>query len=318
MYNTNDKVCVLGSTGMVGSAIVRRLKEIGYTNILTPTRKKLDLKDSDAVYTYFKRKKPKICYMAAATVGGILANMSQPATFLYDNSMMALNTICGAYNNLVQQFLYLGSSCIYPRDCVQPIKEEYLLAGPLENTNEAYAIAKITGIKLCQSLDGDFLNSSYKTLMPCNLYGPGDNFNLENSHLIPALIKKIHYAKINNQDWVEIWGTGTPRREFMYVEDFAEICVLLQNELCDRDHRNINLINVGTGIDYEIVEIAQMIADIIGYTGLFSYDESKPDGTPRKLLDISLLERFNWKPKTDLREGIEKTYKWYLENVYEN
>lgn len=305
----NSKIYVAGHRGMVGSAIVRSLKSQGYTNIIGKTSKELDLRNQQAVEDFFANEKPEYVVLAAAKVGGIHANNTYPAEFIYDNLMMECNIIHSAYKYKVKKLLFLGSSCIYPKFAEQPIKEEYLLDGQLEPTNEAYAIAKISGIELCKfyrrQYECDFISA-----MPTNLYGINDNFDLETSHVMPALIRKFHEAKINNLEEVVMWGTGTPKREFMYVDDLADACVYLLNNYSDEIH-----VNLGTGEDIEIRELAQIIKDVVGYEGKIVNDLSKPDGTPRKLLDVSRLHATGFKDKISLREGIEIVYKWYTETM---
>lgn len=304
----NSKIYVAGHRGLVGSAIVRNLKERGFTNLLVRTHKKLDLKRQEDVEKFFEQEKPEYVFLAAAKVGGIHANSTYPAEFIYDNLMIESNIIHSSYKNKVKKLLFLGSSCIYPKFAEQPIKEEYLLTGELEETNEAYAIAKITGIELCKFYRRQY-GCDFISAMPTNLYGINDNFDLETSHVLPALIRKIHEAKIANKEEVVIWGTGKPLREFMYVDDLADALVHLMLNYSEEIH-----VNMGTGKDISIGELAEVVKEVIGYKGEIVNDLSKPDGTPRKLLDVSKLEATGWKYKIELKEGIEKTYKWYLEN----
>lgn len=304
----NSKIYVAGHRGLVGSAIVRNLKERGFTNLLVRTHKKLDLKRQEDVEKFFEQEKPEYVFLAAAKVGGIHANSTYPAEFIYDNLMIESNIIHSSYKNKVKKLLFLGSSCIYPKFAEQPIKEEYLLTGELEETNEAYAIAKITGIELCKFYRRQY-GCDFISAMPTNLYGINDNFDLETSHVLPALIRKIHEAKIANKEEVVIWGTGKPLREFMYVDDLADALVHLMLNYSEEIH-----VNMGTGKDISIGELAEVVKEVIGYKGKIVNDLSKPDGTPRKLLDVSKLEATGWKYKIELKEGIEKTYKWYLEN----
>ena len=304
----NSKIYVAGHRGLVGSAIVRNLKERGFTNLLVRTHKELDLKRQEDVKEFFEQEKPEYVFLAAAKVGGIHANSTYPAEFIYDNLMIESNIIHSSYKNKVKKLLFLGSSCIYPKFAEQPIKEEYLLTGALEETNEAYAIAKITGIELCKFYRRQY-GCDFISAMPTNLYGINDNFDLETSHVLPALIRKIHEAKIANKEEVVIWGTGKPLREFMYVDDLADALVHLMLNYSEEIH-----VNMGTGKDISIRELAETIKEVIGYKGEIVNDLSKPDGTPRKLLDVSKLEATGWKYKIELKEGIEKTYKWYLEN----
>ncbi|MEH1741595.1 GDP-L-fucose synthase [Fusobacterium varium] len=304
----NSKIYVAGHRGLVGSAIVRNLKERGFTNLLVRTHKELDLKRQEDVEKFFEQEKPEYVFLAAANVGGIHANSTYPAEFIYDNLMIESNIIHSSYKNKVKKLLFLGSSCIYPKFAEQPIKEEYLLTGELEETNEAYAIAKITGIELCKFYRRQY-GCDFISAMPTNLYGINDNFDLETSHVLPALIRKIHEAKIANKEEVVIWGTGKPLREFMYVDDLADALVHLMLNYSEEIH-----VNMGTGKDISIGELAEVVKEVIGYKGEIVNDLSKPDGTPRKLLDVSKLEATGWKYKIELKEGIEKTYKWYLEN----
>lgn len=305
--NKDSKIYVAGHRGLVGSAIVRNLEERGYTNIIYRTHKELDLTRQVEVEKFFEEEKPEYVFLAAAKVGGIHANNTRPAEFIYDNLMIESNIIHSAYKYGVKKLLFLGSSCIYPKFANQPIKEEYLLTGELEPTNEAYAIAKITGIELCKFYRRQY-GCDFISAMPTNLYGINDNFDLETSHVLPALIRKFHEAKINNQEEVIMWGTGKPLREFMYVDDLADALVHLMLNYSDEIH-----VNMGTGKDLSIGELAQIVKEVVGYEGKIVNDLSKPDGTPRKLLDVSRLEVTGWKYKTELREGIEKVYKWYLE-----
>lgn len=305
--NKDSKIYVAGHRGLVGSAIVRNLEERGYTNIIYRTHKELDLTRQVEVEKFFGEEQPEYVFLAAAKVGGIHANNTRPAEFIYDNLMIESNIIHSAYKFGVKKLLFLGSSCIYPKFANQPIKEEYLLTGELEPTNEAYAIAKITGIELCKFYRRQY-GCDFISAMPTNLYGINDNFDLETSHVLPALIRKFHEAKINNQEEVVMWGTGKPLREFMYVDDLADALVHLMLNYSDEIH-----VNMGTGKDLSIGELAQIVKEVVGYEGKIVNDLTKPDGTPRKLLDVSRLEATGWKYKTELREGIEKVYKWYLE-----
>lgn len=305
----SSKIYVAGHRGLVGSAIIRNLKERGFTNIIERTHKELDLKRQEDVERFFEIEKPEYVFLAAAKVGGIHANNTYPAEFIYDNLMIESNIIHSSYKNKVKKLLFLGSSCIYPKFAEQPIKEEYLLTGKLEETNEAYAIAKITGIELCKFYRRQY-GCDFISAMPTNLYGINDNFDLETSHVLPALIRKIHEAKIANKEEVVIWGTGKPLREFMYVDDLADALVHLMLNYSEEIH-----VNMGTGKDISIEELAEVVKEVIGYKGKIVNDLSKPDGTPRKLLDVSRLEATGWKYKVELKEGIEKTYKWYLKNI---
>jgi len=304
----NAKIYVAGHRGLVGSAIVRNLESKGYTDIIVRTREELDLLDTKQVADFFSQEKPEYVFLAGAKVGGIKANEDYPADFIYQNLQIQNNIIHNAYKNNVKKLLFLGSSCIYPRDCTQPIKEEYLLTGPLEKTNEAYAIAKIAGIKMCQSYNKQY-GTRFISVMPTNLYGPNDNFNLTSSHVLPALLRKFHDAKIHNEKEVVMWGTGSPMREFLYVDDLADACVhLMQNYVGDE------IVNIGTGEDVAIRELAEIIKKIVGMQGEIVNDTTKPDGTPRKLLDVSKLHNLGWKHKTKLEEGIQTTYDWFLKN----
>lgn len=301
--NTNDKIYVAGHRGMVGSAIVRKLEEQGFKNIVARSSAELDLRSQQAVEDFFAKEKPAYVFLAAARVGGIMANNSFRADFLYDNLMIQNNVIHAAYKNRVNKLMFLGSSCIYPKLAPQPLKEEYLLTGPLEHTNEPYAIAKIAGIKLCDAFRAQY-GCNFVSVMPTNLYGPNDNYDLKKSHVLPALIRKFHEAKIHGHSSVTIWGTGTPRREFLHVNDLADACYFLMQE-----YNEPGLINVGIGEDITIKNLALLIKEIVGYNGAIEHDSSKPDGTPRKLMDISRLQALGWKAKIHLREGIAEVYK---------
>lgn len=306
--NKGAKIYVAGHRGLVGSAIVRYLVAQGYSNILTQTSKELDLSDQQAVNSFFDGNKPEYAFLAAAKVGGILANDSYPADFIYKNLMIEANVIHAAYESAVKKLLFLGSTCIYPKLAPQPLKEEYLLSGPLETTNEWYAVAKIAGIKMCQAYriqhGCDFISA-----MPTNLYGPGDNFDLESSHVLPALIRKFHQAKVSGSPVVTMWGTGSPKREFCHVDDCAEACVFLMNEYSGKD-----IVNIGVGEDVSISELGEIIKSIVGFQGDIEYDTSKPDGTPRKLVDVTRINSLGWHAKTPLKDGIAATYQWYLDN----
>ncbi|HZW12787.1 MAG TPA: GDP-L-fucose synthase [Noviherbaspirillum sp.] len=316
--NTSPKkrIYVAGHRGLVGSAIVRALRERGEENIVTRTHSELDLTDQAQVREFFTSEKIDEVYLAAAQVGGIHANNTYPATFIYNNLMIQSNVIQEAWRHGVGKLLFLGSSCIYPRMAEQPIREEYLLTGPLEATNEAYAIAKIAGIKMCESFNRQY-GTDFRSVMPTNLYGPGDNYHPENSHVIPALIRRFYEAKINGADKVVIWGTGTPRREFLFVDDMASACLhvmdLDRSVYATHTTPTLSHINVGTGEDVTINELAGIIRKAVGYEGDIAYDSSKPDGTPRKLLDVSKLSALGWKPATRLAEGIRKTYEDFVE-----
>jgi GDP-L-fucose synthase len=298
----NSKIYVAGHNGLAGSAIVRNLKMKGYYNIVTRTRGELDLMNQAAVSEFFSKEKPEIVFLAAAKVGGILANNEYRADFIYHNLMIELNVINSAHTHGVQRLMFLGSNCIYPKECPQPIKEDYLLTGPLEFTNEPYAIAKISGIKLCESYNRQY-KRKYISVMPVNLYGPNDHYDLMSNHVLPALIKKAHNAKIKNETYFEVWGTGTPRREFMFIDDLADACVYLMSIGCNEE-----LINIGTGADITIKELAYIIRDVVGFKGDIRFDDTKPDGTMRKLLDATKLTHLNWKPKISLNDGLRMTY----------
>ena len=298
----NTKIYIAGHRGMVGSAIARRLRNLGCQNIVTRTRQELDLVNQAAVDAFFEAEKPDQVYLAAAKVGGIHANNTYRAQFLYDNLMIESNTIHAAWKHGVDKLLFLGSSCIYPKLAAQPLVEDSLLTGPLEPTNEPYAIAKIAGIKLCETYRDQY-GANFISAMPTNLYGPGDNYDLENSHVLPALLRKIHTAKITGAPSVPLWGTGSPKREFLHVDDLAEGCVHLMDS-----YNGSQWVNVGTGVDLSIKELAQMICQIVGYDGALDWDTSKPDGTPRKLMDVSRINALGWKASIGLREGIERVY----------
>jgi GDP-L-fucose synthase len=304
--NKDAKIYVAGHNGMVGSALVRELNGQGFYNVLTISRSDLDLTRQDQVDEFLKEEKPEYVFLAAAKVGGIDANNNFPADFIRDNLFIQNNVIDAAYQCGAKKLLFLGSSCIYPKFAPQPIKEEYLLSGNLESTNEYYAIAKIAGLKLCQAYRRQYGFNAI-SVMPTNLYGPSDNFSLNNSHVLPALIRKMHDAKVNNADSVEIWGTGEPKREFLYVDDLAQACVFLMQHYDSED-----IINVGVGKDLNIRELAIRIKAIVGYEGTLSFDPAKPDGTPRKLLDVNKLNNLGWSAKTGLDDGIRKTYQWLL------
>lgn len=309
MMNRESKIYIAGHRGLVGSAILRKLQAEGYTNLITRTRAELDLTDQAAVREFFAAEQPEYVFLAAAKVGGILANQSYPAEFIRDNLLIQNNVIDTAYRQGVKKLLFLGSSCIYPKLAPQPMKEEYLLTGSLEPTNEWYAIAKIAGIKMCQAYRRQYGFSAI-SLMPTNLYGPGDNFDLQTSHVLAALLRKFHEAKMTQAPSVVVWGTGVPRREFLHVDDLADATLFLMQQYDSEE-----IINVGVGADLSIRELAELIGDIVGYTGSITFDPSKPDGTPRKLLDVSRLHSLGWKPKIGLREGITHTYQWYQEQV---
>jgi GDP-L-fucose synthase len=293
---------------MVGSALVRRLEAGGYTNILTRTHADLDLTDQSAVTAFFQHEKPDYVFLSAAKVGGIKANNSYRAEFIYQNLMIEANVIHAAWKAGVNKMMFLGSSCIYPRECPQPIKEEYLLTGPLEPTNEPYAIAKIAGIKLCDNYNQQY-GTQYMSMMPTNLYGPNDNYDLENSHVLPALIRKAHEAKFRGDKKLVVWGSGKPMREFMYVDDLADACVFMMERGVTE-----GLYNVGTGKDVTISELAETVMQVVGFSGEIEFDSSKPDGTPRKLLDVSRMHALGWNAKTSLQDGIVRAYQDFREN----
>jgi GDP-L-fucose synthase len=300
--NKHEKVYVAGHRGMVGSAIVRQLQAAGFTNIITQTSAELDLRNQQAVADFFASQQPDYVVLAAAKVGGIVANNTYRAEFIYDNLMMESNIIHQSYVNGVKKLLFLGSSCIYPKMAPQPLKEEYLLSGYLEETNQPYAIAKIAGIELCDSYRAQY-GCNFISAMPTNLYGPNDNYDLEKSHVLPAMLRKFITAKENNDPSVTIWGTGTPKREFLHVDDLAEACMYLMEHYNEK-----GLVNIGTGVDVTILELAQMVKKVTGFNGEIVLDLSKPDGTPRKLMDVSKINQFGWKARIDLYEGISMVY----------
>ena len=302
------RIYVAGHSGLVGSAITRRLLRGSFTNLLTAEREELDLRDQTAVNRWFVANRPEFVFLVAGTVGGILANSTRPAEFIYDNMMIHATVVDAAYREGVTKLLYLGSSCIYPRECPQPMKEEYLLTGPLEPTNEPYAVAKIAGIKLCQSYRRQY-GCDFISAMPTNLYGPNDNFDLTSSHVLPALIRRFHDAKAEGRSEVVIWGTGAPRREFLHVDDLADACLFIM-ERYDGDMH----INVGTGEDLSIRELAELVREIVHPQAQLTFDTTKPDGTPRKLLDVSRLHALGWLHHIRLRQGIESTYRWFLDH----
>ncbi len=306
--NKEDKIYIAGHRGLVGSAIVRNLKEKGFNNFILRTSKELDLTNQTAVNSFFETEKPDYVFLAAAKVGGIHANDIYPADFIRDNLQIQTNVIDAAYRNKAKKLLFLGSSCIYPKFAPQPMKEEHLLTGELEPTNEWYAIAKIAGIKMCQAYKKQYGFNAI-SIMPTNLYGPGDNFNLQNSHVLPALIRKIYEAKVNESSHVEVWGTGTPKREFLYVDDMADASVYLME-----NYDGFDFVNVGVGEDVTIKKLAETVKKVIGFTGELTFDTSKPDGTPRKLLDVSKLTESGWKASVGLENGIQNTYQWFLIN----
>lgn len=303
----NAKIYVAGHTGLVGSALVRCLRAAGFNNIIMRTHKELDLRDQQAVFNFFAAQRPDYVFVAAAKVGGILANRDHPAEFIYDNLMIGANIVQAAYRFNTKKLLFLGSSCIYPRMAPQPLCEEYLLSGALEPTNDAYAIAKIATIKMCQAYNKQY-GTKFISVMPTNLYGPYDNFDEQSSHVLPALLRKFHTAKQNNVPEVTLWGTGTPYREFLYVDDLAQACLFLMEH-----YEGSDIINIGTGTDLSIADVADMIKKVVGYEGSIVWDTSKPDGTPRKLLNVDRLKALGWQAQTSLDEGIEKTYAWCLQ-----
>lgn len=298
----SSKIYVAGHRGMVGSAIVRNLNDEGFLNIIVRTSNELDLRNQKAVNDFFEKVKPDYVFLAAAKVGGIYANNTYRAEFLYDNLMIQSNVIHASYKNGVKKLLFLGSSCIYPKLAPQPLKEEYLLTGTLESTNEPYAIAKIAGIKMCDAYRSQY-GCNFISVMPTNLYGPNDNYDLNNSHVLPALLRKFHEARIKREPYVTVWGSGTPMREFLHVDDLADACFYLM-----MNYNEPGLINIGTGKDISIKELALLIKEIVGYKGDIKFDTSKPDGTPRKLMEVSKLHTFGWKHKIELRQGIQMVY----------
>ena len=305
----NSKIYVAGHRGMVGSAIVRKLKSLGFENIITRTSSELDLRNQAAVNEFFAKEKPAYVILAAARVGGILANNTYRAQFIYDNLVIETNVIHAAHTESIRKLLFLGSSCIYPKMAEQPMKEEALLTGLLEPTNEPYAIAKIAGIKLCEAFRDQY-GSNFISAMPTNLYGPGDNYDLEKSHVIPAMIRKFHEGKVNNSPTVTIWGSGSPLREFMFVDDLADACLFLMQE-----YNGKLFMNVGTGEEVTIKDLALLIKEVTGFTGEIVFDSTKPDGTPRKLMDSRRLQALGWKPSTTLKEGLTRTYQYFLKEI---
>lgn len=303
--NKESKIYVAGHRGLVGSAIVRELQKQGYSNLILKTHAELDLLDQKAVGAFFEREKPEYVFMAAAKVGGIMANNTYPADFIYENILIEVNVIHAAYLAKVKKLLFLGTSCIYPRLALQPIKEEYLLTGTLEPTNEPYAIAKIAGIIMCQSYRRQY-GTNFISIMPTNVYGPHDNFDLQDSHVLPALIRKFHDAKTQNRNEVVLWGTGTPVREFLHTDDLADACVFLMNQYDDPD-----IVNIGTGIGISIKDLAELLKKISGFTGAIVWDSTKPDGTPRKLLDVEKLHGLGWNHSIDFEKGLKETYAWF-------
>jgi GDP-L-fucose synthase len=315
--NSKNKIYIAGHNGMVGSAIVRKLREKGFVNIITRSSSELDLVNQQNVHNFLQEEKPDYVVIAAAKVGGIHANDSYPAEFIYQNLMIEANLIHGSYLAGVNNLLFLGSSCIYPKESLQPIKEEYLLSGHLELTNESYAVAKIAGIKLCESYNRQY-GMDYRSIMPTNLYGPNDNFHPKNSHVIPALIRKFHEAKVKNKPFVEVWGSGKPMREFLHVDDMADASI----HIMDIDKKTLESevdpmlshINIGTGADIRIKDVAQIVKEVVGFCGEIVFNTKMPDGTKRKLLDNSKIKELGWEYKISLRDGMQETYKWFLSN----
>jgi GDP-L-fucose synthase len=310
MIEPDAKIYVAGHQGLVGGAIWRRLQSGGFRHLVGRTLEELDLRDQAAVVEFFDQERPEYVFLAAARVGGIRANSTFPAEFIYDNLMIEINLVHQAYRHDAKKLLFLGSSCIYPKFCPQPMQEDYLLDGKLEPTNEPYAVAKIAGIKLCQAYNRQY-GPCFISAMPTNLYGPGDNFDLLDSHVIPGLIRKFHHGKVTQTPEVPIWGTGTPRREFLYVEDLADACLFLMQHYKDGE-----IINVGVGQDLQILELAHLVAEVIGYQGRIVLDPSCPDGTPQKLLDVSRITALGWQAKTNLKEGLRKTYDWFCHSLW--
>ena len=309
MMNKDSKIYVAGHRGLVGSAITRKLKELGFNNLILRSRSELDLLSQESVKKFFELERPEYVFLAAAKVGGIYANSKYPADFIYENLLIESNIIYNSFINKVNKLLFLGSSCIYPKFAEQPIKEDALLTGELEVTNECYALAKIAGIKMCQAYNKQY-KTNFISVMPTNLYGPGDNFEINNSHVMPAMLRKFHEAKINKAENVILWGTGTPKREFLHVDDLADACVFLM-----QNYNEDKIVNIGTGEDLEIRELANIIKDITDFDGKIIWDETKPDGTPRKLLDVSLLHNLGWRHKINLHDGIKSAYKAFLDEL---
>jgi GDP-L-fucose synthase len=337
VLSPQSRIYVAGHTGLVGSALMRRLQKAGYSNLLTRPHRELDLTDQRATEAFFREERAEYVFLAAAKAGGIYANNTYPAEFIQQNLAIQTNVIHEAWRAGVKRLLFLGSSCIYPRDCPQPIKEEYLLTGPLEPTNRAYALAKIAGIEMCWSYNRQY-GTQFLAVMPTNLYGPSDNYDLQKSHVIPALIRKMHEAKVRGDKEVVVWGTGAPHREFLYSDDLADACVFLMNlpddvfssvlspkssvrgsnKLPITNNQSPPLINIGYGEDLTIRELVSVVKDVVGYQGNVAWDHTKPNGTPRKLLDVSCLSGRGWKPHTSLREGMKKAYEDYLSRIKEN
>ncbi|MDK0881999.1 GDP-L-fucose synthase [Clostridium perfringens] len=304
--NKNSKIYVAGHRGLVGSAIVRNLEEKGFNNIICRTHKELDLTNQNEVRRFFEEERPEYVFLAAAKVGGIHANNTYPADFIYENLMIQNNVIKAAHDFEVKKLLFLGSTCIYPKMAPQPIKEDYLLTGSLEETNEAYAVAKIAGLEMCKFFKRQY-GDNFISCMPTNLYGPNDNFDLKNSHVLPALIRKFHEAKVNNSEVVEVWGTGKPLREFLYVDDMADACVFLMENYDGEQH-----VNIGTGVEVSIRELAETVKEVVGFEGELVFNIDMPDGTPRKLTTVDKLNGLGWKHKVDLNKGIKMAYEWFL------
>ena len=306
--NKNSKIYVAGHRGLVGSAIVRNLEEKGFNNIICRTHKELDLTNQNEVRRFFEEERPEYVFLAAAKVGGIHANNTYPADFIYENLMIQNNVIKAAHDFEVKKLLFLGSTCIYPKMAPQPIKEDYLLTGSLEETNEAYAVAKIAGLEMCKFFKRQY-GDNFISCMPTNLYGPNDNFDLKNSHVLPALIRKFHEAKVNNSEVVEVWGTGKPLREFLYVDDMADACVFLMENYDGEQH-----VNIGTGVEVSIRELAETVKEVVGFEGELVFNTDMPDGTPRKLTTVDKLNGLGWRHKVDLNNGIKLAYEWFLKN----
>lgn len=304
----SSKIYIAGHRGLVGSALVRNLESKGFTNIIKRTSKELDLRNQQAVQEFFKQERPEYVILAAAKVGGIHANNTYPAEFIYDNLMIQNNVIKAAHDFKVKKLLFLGSTCIYPKLAPQPIKEEYLLTGALEETNEAYAVAKIAGLEMCKFFKRQY-GDNFISCMPTNLYGPNDNFDLQSSHVLPALIRKFHEAKVNHQPTVEVWGTGTPLREFIYVDDMADACIFLMENYDGEQH-----VNIGTGEEVSIRQLAETVKEVVGFEGELIFNTNMPDGTPRKLTTVDKLHALGWKHKVSLKDGIQLAYDWYLQN----
>ena len=308
MLEKSSKIYIAGHRGLVGSALVRNLESKGFTNIIKRTSKELDLRNQQAVQEFFKQERPEYVILAAAKVGGIHANNTYPAEFIYDNLMIQNNVIKAAHDFKVKKLLFLGSTCIYPKLAPQPIKEEYLLTGALEETNEAYAVAKIAGLEMCKFFKRQY-GDNFISCMPTNLYGPNDNFDLQSSHVLPALIRKFHEAKVNHQPTVEVWGTGTPLREFIYVDDMADACIFLMENYDGEQH-----VNIGTGEEVSIRQLAETVKEVVGFEGELIFNTNMPDGTPRKLTTVDKLHALGWKHKVSLKDGIQLAYDWYLQN----